>query len=186
MMTPGRLCSLVCLIVLASAFFPLAKAAGEDWKPINPADLALKEPVVQKEADAEVLFWEARVVDEIQENIDSIYPRTVINHYLRIKIFNERGKDSQSKIDIPYPNNVEIKDLAARTIKPDGSIIELQKKDFYERTIVKQGGQKLKAKSFAMAGVEPGCIILHLLPKARGYRIKMLACESLAAVSQPH
>src|SRR5262249_37415816 len=123
--------------------------------------------LVQKDADAEVIFWEARVVDEIQENIDSVYPRTVINHYLRIKIFNERGKDSQSKIDIPYGPDVEIKDLAARTIKPDGSIVEVQKKEIFDRTIVKQGGQKIRAKSFAMPAVEPGSIIEYRYREVR-------------------
>jgi uncharacterized protein DUF3857 len=155
--------SLVCLTLS----LPVVVLAGDEWRPIDPAELALKEPLVEKDADAEVLFWEARVVDEMQEQIDTAFPRTVINHYLRIKIFNERGKESQSKIDIPFENNVEIKDLAARTIKPDGSIVELAKKDIFERTIVKKGGLKLRAKSFAMPAVEPGSIIEYRYREVR-------------------
>ena len=154
----------VCVVV--SAFVP-SFASGDEWRPINPGDLESMTPVVDKDADAEVIFWEARVVDEIQENLESVYPRTVINHYLRIKIFTERGKESQSKIDIPYDNNTEIKDLAARTIKQDGGIVELQKKDFFERTIVKQGGRKVKAKSFAMPNVEPGALIEYRYREVR-------------------
>src|SRR6185503_17824213 len=58
-----------------------------------------------------------------------------------------------------YGSEVKIKDIAARTIKPDGSIVELKKEDIYERTVVKGSGLKYKAKSFAMPAVEPGCII---------------------------
>ncbi|MDQ3753422.1 MAG: DUF3857 and transglutaminase domain-containing protein, partial [Acidobacteriota bacterium] len=111
----------------------------------------------------EVLFWEARLADEI----DGGGPRTVLRHYLRIKIFTERGRESQSRVDIPFSNNAKIKDLAARTIKPDGTIIELQKKDVFERTIVKQGGRKVKAKSFALPGVEPGAIIEYRYREVR-------------------
>jgi transglutaminase-like putative cysteine protease len=154
----------VCFVLFV---FIQALAGGDDWRPINPADLESMTPVVDKDADAEVVFWEARVTDELQENLESAYPRTVIYHYLRIKVFTERGKESQSKIDITYDNNIEIKDLAARTIKQDGSIVEVQKKDFFARTIVKQGGKKFKAKSFAMPNVEPGALIEYRYREVR-------------------
>src|SRR6266566_69820 len=145
------LLALICFFFLSAS----ALAVGDDWRPIDPADLALKTPVVEKDADAEALFWEVRVADEIQTGS----ARKVLNHYIRIKIFTERGRESQSRIDIPYLGGVSIKDIAARTIKPDGSIVEIKKEDVLERTIVKTGGLKLKAKSFAMPGVEPGAII---------------------------
>src|SRR5262245_61756896 len=157
--SPRFLSLLLVALCLASVGSVAALASGDDWRPIDKADLSSMTPVVEKDADAEVIFCEARVADEIQEGIDTAYPRTVINHYLRIKIFNDRGKDSQSKVDIPYENDVEIKELAARTIKVDGSIVELEKKDIFDRTIVKKGGLKVKAKSFAMPSVEPGAII---------------------------
>jgi transglutaminase-like putative cysteine protease len=158
---PFRLLSLfLCCLFLCVAAAPVFAGGGDDaWRPIEPAQLALKKPVVEPDADAEILFWEARVLDEIKENVDSAYPRTVINHYIRVKVFTDRGRESQSKIDVPFGPDVEIKDIAARTIKPDGSIVELTKKDFFERTIIKAGGVKVKAKSFAMPAVEPGAII---------------------------
>ena len=152
---------LILAVTTASAF------AGDDWKPINPTDLALKAPVVEKDADAEALFWEVHVADDVESGI----PRTVLNHYLRIKIFTERGRESQSRIDIPYLNNWSIKDIAARTIKVDGSIVELKKEDVFERTIVKSSGLKLKAKSFAMPGVEPGGIIEYRWREVRNDRL---------------
>src|SRR5690348_12762693 len=144
----------VCLLAL-SVPIPAA-AAGEDWKPVEQAELALKSPMVDKEADAEGLFWEVKIDDNPDGNL-------IFNHYLRVKVFTDRGRESQSKIDLPYGKlnggEIKIEDIAARTIKPDGSIVELNKKDIFERTIVKASGLKVKAKSFAMPAVEPGCII---------------------------
>ena len=102
------------------------------------------------------LFWEVRIDDN--PDLDLIF-----THYLRVKVFTERGRESQSKIDLQfgklYGSEIKIKDIAARTIKPDGSIVELKKEDIFERTIAKANGLKLKARSFAMPAVEPGCII---------------------------
>ncbi|MFN2532364.1 MAG: DUF3857 domain-containing transglutaminase family protein [Pyrinomonadaceae bacterium] len=135
---------------------PIRVAANsDDWLPIDPSDLALKTPVVEKDADAEAIFWQVRVADDL-ENGD---PRTVLQHYMRIKIFTDRGRESQSKVEIRYESGTDIKDIAARTIKPDGTVVELKKDDIFEKTIVKANGGKLKAKSFAMPSVEAGAVI---------------------------
>lgn len=152
-----------------TAVLPVPASGGDDWKPIDPTDLALKAPIVEKDADAEALFWEVRVADEV----DGDTPRTVLSHYVRIKIFTERGRESQSKIDIPFLNNWSIKDIAARTIKPDGTIVEIKKSDILERTIVKEGGRKVKAKSFAMSAVEPGAIIEYRWKEVRNDQLAM-------------
>ena len=128
------------------------KAAGEEWRPLDPAHLGLKAAVVEPNADAEAIFWDIRVDDGGQNDL-------VLNHYVRIKIFTERGRENHSKIDIPYLSGVKIKDVAARTIKPDGSIVELTKDDIIEKTVVKVSGLKLRTKTFAFPGIEPGAII---------------------------
>ncbi len=157
--------ALLCLLTV----LPSAAIAGDEWRPVDPADLALKAPVVEKDADAEALFWEIKVADEV----DGGNPRTVLSHYVRIKIFTERGRESQSKIDIPFLNNWNIRDIAARTIKPDGSIVEVKKSDILERIIIKEGGRKIKAKSFAMGGVEPGAIIEYRWKEERKDQLAM-------------
>jgi hypothetical protein len=154
----------VCLVLCA---FMQALAGGDEWRPIDPADLASKTPVVEKDADAEALFWEVSVADEVEGGT----VRTVFRHYLRIKIFTERGRESQSKIDIPYLSNWKISEIAARTITPDNHIIELKKEDVFERTIVRGSGLKIKAKSFAMPGVEPGSIIEYRWREVRNDRL---------------
>ncbi|HVQ36865.1 MAG TPA: DUF3857 domain-containing protein [Pyrinomonadaceae bacterium] len=154
--------SVVCLALSSTAAL-----AGDDWRPVTAADLALKAPVVEKGADAEAIFWEVRLYDEYERDT----PRTVLNHYVRIKVFTERGRESQSKIDIPFLSTWKLQDIAARTIKPDGSIVELKKEDVLERTIEKTNGVKVKAKSFAMPGVEPGSIIEYRWKEIRNDRL---------------
>ena len=164
-----------CLILVSHA--PAARAAGDDWKnwrPIEQSIFRVKEPVVEKDADAEALFWEVRIADEV----DFGQIHTVLNHYIRIKVFTERGREAQSKIDIPFGKNEQIRDIAARTIKPTGEVVELKKADIFERTIVKASGVKIKAKSFAMPSVEPGSII--------EYRWREVRDESLIFFERLH
>jgi len=137
------------------AFLVLAfncSALAEDWRPISPADLTSKTPVVEKDADAEALFWEVRLDDG---EID----KTVLRHYLRVKIFTPRGVEAQGRVDLAYTDGVRIGDIIGRTIKPDGTIVELKKDAVFERTILKTSKAKVRAKSFAMPGVEPGAIV---------------------------
>src|SRR5882724_8748825 len=126
-----RFSSLLYLVVLCltiGLFSTAALAGSDDWKPIDPADLAAKTPTVDKDADAEAIFWEVRIDDGAAEEL-------VFTNYVRVKVFNDRGKESQSKIDLPYFGTYRLKDIAARTIKPDGTIVELRKEDVFDRTI---------------------------------------------------
>ena len=66
--------AVACLVLGTSV---TALAGGDDWRPIDPADLALKAPVVEKDADAEALFWEVRVDDSQQEEL-------ALKNYIRI------------------------------------------------------------------------------------------------------
>ncbi|HEX7315107.1 MAG TPA: DUF3857 domain-containing protein [Pyrinomonadaceae bacterium] len=158
---PGASVALVSLLALALllAAAPAFARGDKDWKPVEPSELAVSAPVVEKDADAEVLFWDVRV--SYEENGGE--PATVLNHYVRIKVFNERGREAVSKVDIPAfkfrGREIKIKDVAARTIKPGGEVVELKKEDVFERDLVKASGLKVKAKSFAMPGVEPGAVI---------------------------
>jgi Domain of Unknown Function with PDB structure (DUF3857) len=146
---------LLVAVCFALCTFVQAFAGGDDWRAIDPAELASKTPVVEKDADAEAIFWEVRVDDSAQD--------LVLNHYIRLKIFTDRGKETQSKVQIPFGNyfgeEIKIKDIAARTIKVDGTIVELKKEDIFETTQIKVGGVKIKVKSFAVPGIELGAII---------------------------
>src|SRR5437879_10576034 len=147
-----------CITVCASAS---GSSSSDDWRAIDPAELASKTPTVDKSADAEAIFWEVRVDDGDPGEL-------VFSNYVRVKVYTDRGKESQSQIDLEYYGGTKIKDISARTIKPDGTIIELKKDDVHERTIVKASGLKVKAKSFAMPAVEPGAIIEYRWREVQG------------------
>jgi len=143
------LCVAFCLVTFNAA---TALTVGDEWRPLDPAELALKTSTVEKDADAEALFWEVRLDDSQLEEFS-------LKNYIRIKVFTERGKESQSRVELPFIGSTRIKDIAARVIKPDGSILEMKKDDVLEKTIVNASGLKLKAKSFVLPGVEPGTIV---------------------------
>ncbi len=145
------LCALLCA---ALWLHPKAAFAGnnETWKPVSPEELAMKESTIEKDADAEAIFWEVRVDDSSSDEL-------ALNHYIRVKIFNERGREKFSKIDIPYVKGMKIKNVMARVIKADGSIVEITKEDVLERDIIKADGLKVKAKSFAVPNIEPGVMV---------------------------
>ncbi len=153
----------LCILLICS----FACFAGDDWKPVDPAQLSSKTPVVEKDADAEAIFWEVKVADESNSYGE---PQTVLTHYLRIKIFTERGKEQKSTIDLTYFGKTNISQVQGRTIKPNGEIIELKKDAVFERTIIKFGKLKVKTKSFAMPGVEPGAIIEYRYRETRPTR----------------
>lgn len=139
---------LFLLLLLPTAIF----AGDSEWRPVTPEEVGLKEAKVEKDADAEALFWEVRIDDSGED--------TIYTHYLRIKIFSERGRDKFSKVDIPFFKGEEkIRELAARVISADGSAYELKKEDFFERDLVKADGVKYKAMSFAVPKIEPGVIL---------------------------
>src|SRR3989475_9325946 len=125
-------------------------AYGQDWQPVTASELA-SERAVDKSADAEALFWDI--------HIEQSESKTVLSHYIRIKIFTDRGVETQGRVDLPYSGKNSIKDIAGRTIQNDGTVTELKPDSIFERTIVKGKNLKLQAKSFALPGVKPGVLI---------------------------
>lgn len=140
------LAALSVVLSISSAY-----TQDKDWRPVSPEELSSK-PQVQPNADAEVFFWEVRVDDSNSANM-------VMKHYIRVKVFTERGREKYSKVDIPFTKGIRVKDISARVIKPDGSIMPLAKADVFDREIVKTDKVKVKAKSFAVPGIEPGVVL---------------------------
>jgi uncharacterized protein DUF3857 len=134
---------LVCLGSAACCF-----AGTEDWLPVTPQDLAFKEVPGNPGAPAVLLYYR----NDIDDNAQSEFI------YSRIKILNGKGQ-SYADVEVPVLNLlVEMADLKARTIRPDGSIVDFNGKVF-EKTIFKSRGVKLSVKTFAMPEVSEGCII---------------------------
>jgi Domain of Unknown Function with PDB structure (DUF3857) len=141
--------ALVSLLLLAGA---RASRAAEDWLPISPDDLALKDNPKQPGADAMVLYR------EVNEDAQS----ATVNNYMRIKVFTDQGVKDQADVELPYDKAEEtIGGIRARTIQPDGKIIDFEGKAF-DKEIVKGSAIKYLAKTFTMPDVQPGSIIEYM------------------------
>lgn len=142
---------------LAAQQKTLAPEEFRTWLAISDAERALKAPRVEKDAGAEVLLWRVRVVDEVLGNRVDL--QRVLYNYVRVKIFDDKGKEKASTVDLAYRDPGNILSVAGRTIQPDGTILELDKKAIQRRDLVRAGRASEKAVSFAMPGVAPGSII---------------------------
>jgi hypothetical protein len=126
----------------------LPAAAGDDWQPITPEDLKLKDNPAQPGAHAMILYRE--------NNVDN--QSSTVSHYIRLKIFTEEGK-KWGDVQIPFVKGYDdIHNVRARTIRPDGSVVNFDGKVF-EKEVYKNGGFKFLAKTFSMPEVQPGCIL---------------------------
>ncbi|HEY4580630.1 MAG TPA: DUF3857 domain-containing protein, partial [Candidatus Acidoferrales bacterium] len=118
------------------------------WLPITPEDLSLKEVSGAPGAHAVVLHRE-RLTDDVE---------SYETNYYRIKIFTEEGK-KHGDVEILYLKDSEsVKDIKARTIRPDGSVVDFDGKIF-DKTVVKTRGVKYYAKAFTLPEVQAGSII---------------------------
>ncbi len=133
-------------------FLTVSTFAQGDWRPVTQAELDMKIPQVEADADAEAIFWEVSLDDKEKKKL-------FYNHYVRVKIFTERGREKFSKVDIPFAKGKIVEEVAARVIKPDGTIVELKSSEIFEREIIRYGKIRVMAKSFAIPAIEPGVII---------------------------
>jgi hypothetical protein len=148
--------------VLALLLFAPAPRAGadalglgyRDWRPLDPNDPSLKEPAVDKEAGAEILFSEVHAFDEYSGRSYSIQ-----DHYVRLKIFTMEGARTFGNVEIPFSSRHVISDVRGRTLKPDGTIVELRADDVHERKLDKSGRQRMSVKVFPLPALEPGAIV---------------------------
>ncbi len=136
---------LVGFLFFGSALFADQK---EDWLPVTQQDLQIKEVPGNPGAAAIQLYY-ADLMDETT-NIEFIYTR--------IKILNDSGR-KWADVEIPIVKDwTDVRDLRARTIRPDGSIVEFTGKPF-EKTIIKSRSIKFLAKTFTLPEAVPGSII---------------------------
>ena len=134
---------LLCCAVVARPSF-----AGDDWLPIPPADLALKDNPANPGANAMILYRSS--------DMDS--KESSVREYVRIKIFTQEGT-KEANVELPFNRQkVNILDVRARTVHPDGSIVNFDGKIF-EKTIIKASGIKYLAKTFTLPDAHPGSIV---------------------------
>jgi hypothetical protein len=151
--TQRFICSITVFLVLLFVASSRVSLAGDDWLPIPPADLALKDNPASPGAHAMILYRSSNV-SEKYVNTDGAY----VDEYKRIKIFTKEGTD-QGNVELAfYKESSDIQEVRARTIHPDGSIVNFEGKPF-EKIIERRSGAKFLAKTFNLPDVQPGCII---------------------------
>jgi hypothetical protein len=125
-----------------------AARAGDDWIPVPPEDLALKDNPASPGADAMILYRES-VVNATESSVAE---------YVRIKVFTQKGVE-EGDLEIPFQTGQsDIRGLRARTIQPDGKIENFEGKP-YDKMVAKAGGLRVMAKVVTLPHVTPGCIL---------------------------
>src|SRR5580704_16067285 len=124
-----------------------------DFQPPSPEEMRMTGEPKAPGAAAVILF---REVDR-DDNELSAYE----DEYVRVKILTEEGR-KYADVEIPYwKGDLKITKFHARTIKPDGSIVNFEGKPI-DKTIVKARGAKILAKTFTMPEVTVGSIIEYM------------------------
>ena len=142
------------LVVLGLIFQPHSFASSDLFRPATPEELKMTSEPLAPGAPAIILY---RQVDR-DDSGDS--GREV--NYVRIKILTEEGR-KYADVEIPFlkGSGSNVRDVKARTIRPDGSIVNFEGKPF-EKSIVKAKGVKYMAKTFTMPDVQVGSIIEYM------------------------
>jgi Domain of Unknown Function with PDB structure (DUF3857) len=149
-LTHQRSRKIAALLFFASVFCSRPARGGDDWQPISPDELKMVSEPRAPGAPAIILY---RQVDRD----DSTFPVHEYN-YLRVKIFTEEGR-KYADVEIPFVAGTgKIYNIKARTIHPDGTILDYGGRVF-EKEIVKTRGFKYLAKTFTLSDVQPGSII---------------------------
>jgi Domain of Unknown Function with PDB structure (DUF3857) len=127
------------------------QVSGDDWLPISPEELKMTSEPKAPGAPAIILY---RQMD--RDDSSSRTPHEY--NYVREKIFTEEGR-KYADVEIPFFKEQEnIQGIKARTIRPDGSIVNFDGK-VYDKEIVKARGLKYLAKTFTLPDVQPGSLI---------------------------
>lgn len=125
-----------------------AGSAASDWSPINASDLQMTSLPRAPGAPAVILYR------QIDRNDYQGYEDVLV----RIKILTEDGR-KYGQVEIPFNKDYyAVRDIAARTIHPDGSIVSFAG-TVYERRQRSESRAAFVAKTFQLPGVEPGSIL---------------------------
>ena len=145
-----RLPSIAVTFLAVAMLFSARISKGDEWLPVTPEELKMTSEPKAPGAPAIYLY---RQVDRN----DSNRARTEYN-YVRVKILTEEGR-RQANVDIAFRKGQEnISGIRARTIRPDGTIVNYDGK-IYEQIIEKSKGTKFLAKTFTLPDVQVGSII---------------------------
>jgi hypothetical protein len=123
---------------------------ADGFQPVSPEELKLTNEPLAQGAPAIILY---RQVDR-----DDSSGASRQYNYVRIKILNEAGR-KYADVEIPFfTGSEEISHINARTVKPDGSIVNFDG-NIFEKSLVRVRQFGVSAKTFSLPDVQPGGII---------------------------
>ena len=130
--------------------FTTPSSAG-DFQLISPDELSMTSEPLAPGAPAIILYR------EVERDDSGLSAHE--NNYVRIKILKEEGR-KYADIEIPFfkGSGNNIVKINARTIQPNGSIVNFDGKVF-EKSIVKAKGLKYMAKTFTLPAIQVGSVI---------------------------
>ncbi len=147
--------ALVLLLLLVPSTSSGVERWPEGWLPVTPEELALKDSPIEPGARAEATWCKSWILDQFDGDWN-----TQRDVYVRLKIFTEAGAEEYAKIDIDFPlTHATIGGIRARVVQPDGAIRELDPHAVITDVQVRVRGEGVRRKSFALAGVRPGCVV---------------------------
>ena len=151
------------LLFAATCLLTLPVHATVAFQPVSPDELKVTSEPMAPGAPAIILYREVYRDDYGRTNrggmsIDRAQASRYEDDYFRIKILNEEGR-KYANVEIPLPGFVgTVGAINARTIHPDGTIVNFDGKVF-DKTIYKRKGFKYAAKTFTLPDVQVGSII---------------------------
>ncbi|MFZ0732578.1 MAG: cyclic lactone autoinducer peptide [Candidatus Sulfotelmatobacter sp.] len=146
----GVLYALAFFAFLVAIFSSVPRAWGIGFQPVSPDELKMTGNAKAPGAPAIILFREVDRDDRGQTAHEDVY--------FRIKILTAEGR-KYADIEIPFYKQVgSVINVHARTIEPDGTIVNFSGKAF-DKSIVKARGVKYLAKTFTMPDVRVGSIL---------------------------
>jgi len=149
------------LIIFAALLFQVSRAtAAVDWDPVTDAEKTMKANPIDPGAGAVVLFKRGHI-DVIEQS--SLFWTTRIQTYVRIKVFNDAGRDA-GNISVDHEKRFRLSKIEGRTILPSGEIIPLDSSKVFQGIAYKAGNNfAILETSFTFPSVGPGAIIEYEL-----------------------
>ena len=147
-----RLSLITAVILLGAVMYRVGPSwAADEWLPITQEELKMTSVPEAPGAPAIILY---RQVDRDDSNFHTPHEY----NYVREKIFTEEGRKYADAEITFVRDQASVVNIRARTIHPDGSIVNFDGK-VYEKGIVKGRNIKVLAKAFTFSDVQPGSIL---------------------------
>ncbi|MCK4412659.1 MAG: DUF3857 domain-containing protein [Candidatus Eisenbacteria sp.] len=146
---------LLAAMLLQSGYMGVAIADHYGkWRPL-PDDAWIIPAGVDDGTCHAVILRNDYMIDDRDRN----FQKCEVSRYFSVRCLDAEGIEEFGTVELPFHKDVRIKKIGARTIKPDGRIIEIGKKSFYDKTVFEVGREAAYLRVFAYEGLEAGDIV---------------------------